>query len=152
MIGRTGIALLWVSWLMALCTSSALAQSQTTGRIAGTVKDPRGALIVGAEVNISSEATTEERKVTTDNQGNFTVALLPSGIYRVRIKASGFNFLLLDSVQVVITETTTVNAELTLGIRLRGLSALPKGRNEAALLPGSARSISCLADNRWPAG
>ena len=144
MIARTGIALLWVSWLVALCTSSAFAQSQTTGRIAGTVKDPRGALIVGAEVNISSEATTGERKVTTDNQGNFTVALLPSGIYRVRIKASGFNFLLLDSVQVVITETTTVNAELTLA----GVIADPVLVRITPLLQRDGPQLGRVVDSR----
>ena len=112
MIAKTGIALLWVSWLMALCTSSAFAQSQTTGRIAGTVKDQRGALIVAANVTVSSKTTAEERKVTTDNEGNYTVPLLASGTYRVRVTSNGFAPAVFDPVQVVITETTTVNAKL----------------------------------------
>jgi len=41
------------------------------------------------------------------------VPLLPPGIYSVRIAANGFNSTLFDSVQVVITETTAVNAKLT---------------------------------------
>ena len=113
MIAKTGIALLWVSSLLVLCTSSAFAQSQTTGRIAGTVTDEKGALIVAANVTVSSKTTAEERQLTTDNQGNYTVPLLASGTYRVRVTANGFNSALFDSVQVVITETTTVNAELT---------------------------------------
>ncbi|MEP6912129.1 MAG: carboxypeptidase-like regulatory domain-containing protein [bacterium] len=113
MIAKAGILLLYVSWLLALCTSITFAQSQTTGRIAGTVKDQRGALIIGAEVTVSSKATAEERRVTTDNEGNYTVPLLPPGVYRVRITANGFNSTLFDSVQAVITETTTVKAELT---------------------------------------
>ena len=112
MIAKTGIASLWIGWLLALCISCASAQSPTSGRIAGTVKDQRGALIVGAEVTISSKATAEERRVTTDNQGNYAVPLLASGNYRVKVRANGFNSALFDSVQVVITETTAVNAEL----------------------------------------
>jgi len=113
MIAKIGIALLWFTCVLGLCTSSALAQSQTTGRIAGTIKDERGGFIVGAEITVSSKASAEERKVTTDHSANYTVPLLQPGIYRVTITADGFNSIVLDSVQVVITETTIVNAELT---------------------------------------
>ncbi len=41
--------------------------------------------------------------------------LLPPGIYRVSIKASGFRQLLIDYVQVNITQTTSVNAALEVG-------------------------------------
>ncbi len=114
MIARTGIALLCVGWLLLLCTSSASAQSQTTGRIAGTIKDQRGALIVAANVTVSSKTTAGERQVTTDNQGNFTVPFLPPGEYLLRITFRGFTPALLDRVQVVITETTTVDVDLVL--------------------------------------
>src|SRR6266496_3061283 len=113
MIARKATPLFWAGYLIAICTSSAFAQSQTTGRVAGTVKDQNGAVIVGAQVTITRLATADERKVTTDTEGNYTAPLLPPGTYRVRVTASGFNSALFDSVQVVITETTTVNAELT---------------------------------------
>ena len=79
MIEKNGIALLCFGWLLFLCPSSASAQSQTTGRIAGTVRDQRGALIVGANVTVSSKTTAGERQVTTDNAGNFSVPFLPPG-------------------------------------------------------------------------
>jgi hypothetical protein len=96
-----------------LVTVFALAQSQTTGRIAGIVRDPNGAIIVGAEVTVKSLATAEERKATTDAEGNYAVPLLSPGTYRVGVTASGFNPALFDAVRVVITETTTVNTDLT---------------------------------------
>jgi hypothetical protein len=82
--------------------------------MAGTVRDPNGAVIVGAEVTITSVATGEQRKVTTDSDGNYTVPLLSPGIYRVKVTANGFNSALFDSAPVVITETATVNAQLTI--------------------------------------
>src|SRR5437868_14941722 len=109
MIARKATPLFWAGYLIAICTSSAFAQSQTTGRIAGTVKDQNGAVIVGAEVTVTSLATAEVRKVTTDTEGNYAVPLLPPGAYRVRVTANGFSSALFDSVQVVITETTTLN-------------------------------------------
>jgi len=112
MFGKAAAILLPFAFLV-LLSISVFAQSQTTGRIAGTVKDPNRAVIVGAAVTVSSNATAENWKVTTDAEGNYAVPLLPPGPYRVRVAASGFNAALFDSAQVVITETTTVNAELT---------------------------------------
>jgi hypothetical protein len=112
MIVKAGVAVLSVGYVLVLCASSAFAQSQTTGRIAGTVKDERGALIVGAEISVSSKTTAGERKVTTDSDANYTVPLLPPGQYYVRIAASGFAASVFDPVQVVITETTMLDASL----------------------------------------
>src|SRR5215467_11421644 len=89
MSGRNAIPLFWVGCLLALCPISVFTQSQTTGRIAGTVKDPNGAVIVGALVTITSIATAEERKVRTDAEGNYRVSLLAPGTYRVSIAAGG---------------------------------------------------------------
>src|SRR4029434_8874659 len=100
--------------LLLLPTIDVFAQGQTTGRMAGTIRDPNGAVIVSAEVTITSLTTGEQRKVTTDTAGNYTVPLLSPGIYRVKVTANGFNSALFDSAQVVITETATVNAELTI--------------------------------------
>ena len=115
MIAKTGSAFLCFFWLVALGTLSAYAQSQTTGRIAGTIKDQRGALIVGAEITVSSKTTAEERKVSTNNEANYSVPLLSPGAYKVRIAFNGFLPVVFDSVQVVITETITVDAELEVG-------------------------------------
>ncbi|MGI9068545.1 MAG: carboxypeptidase regulatory-like domain-containing protein [Pyrinomonadaceae bacterium] len=98
-----------------LLPALALAQTQTTGRIAGTVKDQNGAIIAGAEVTVISTATGDERKVTTDEAGHYAVSLLPSGTYQVSITASGFKKTLFDKVKVAITETMVVNADLAVG-------------------------------------
>ena len=115
MIVRNGTPLLLLLGLFVLSNASAPAQSQTTGRIAGTVKDQSEAVLTGAEVTVVSQSTREERKVTTDPAGNYAVPLLPPGTYQVSITASGFREAQFDQVQVVITETTTLNAGLAVG-------------------------------------
>src|ERR1051326_8299055 len=110
-LSKTLIALLQACVLSALYTSR-VAQSPTTGRIAGTLKDPHGARIVGAQVTITSNATAEQRRVTSDDQGNYSAALLSPGTYIVRIVASGFAPALFAPVPVIITETTPADAEL----------------------------------------
>src|SRR5215813_13158046 len=103
--------LLWVSVLV-LCTPSAFSQSATTGRIAGTVRDQKGELVVWAEITVRSNTTAAERKVTPDDDAHYNVPLLPPGKYQVRITANGFAPSVFDPVEVVITETTTVNVHL----------------------------------------
>ena len=100
---------------LAVCASltvDTLAQSQTTGRIFGTVKDSNGGRIVGALVVIKNSETAQERRTTTDAQGDYGVALLPPGLYLVNITATGFVPSSFSRVTVAITETTTVDAEL----------------------------------------
>ena len=98
--------------MLLFCALPLLAQGHTTGRINGTVKDPAGALIPGAQITVNSRITGEERTAITDDQGNFTVPLLAPGEYTVKIAAKGFNTSFFPSVMVVITETTSVNAYL----------------------------------------
>lgn len=104
-----------ISYLLVLCSISALSQSQTTGRIAGTIKDPNGAFIAGAEVTVKSLFTGEERTVATDAQGQYGVTLLSPGAYRVNVMANGFKRTEIESVRVVITETITVDINLDIG-------------------------------------
>src|SRR5438876_208504 len=93
-------------------SASAFAQTQTNGRIAGTVKDQNGALIVGAEVITTSKATGEARKVTSDDAGSYSVPFLPPGEYRLSISANGFEPKVFRDISVSITETTTRDATL----------------------------------------
>jgi hypothetical protein len=115
MIARKGVLLLLAICLSAISSVSVLAQSQTTGRIVGTVKDEGGAVIMGAEVTVSGKATGDERRVTTDDSGYYAVPLLSPGEYQVIVTASGFKKVIIDNIRVVITETRTVDAEMAVG-------------------------------------
>jgi hypothetical protein len=137
-------ALVLVTCHLTLGTVCVFAQSQITGRIAGTIKDPNGARIVGAEVIVTSLATAEERRAKTDSEGNYALPLVSPGTYRVRITASGFNQALFDSVQVVITETTTVNAELAVaGVAVQSVTVL-----SAPLVRTDGPTLGRVVDSR----
>src|SRR5438105_2407988 len=68
---------------------SALAQ-EVTGGIQGTVKDPQGAVIPGAMVEVSSPALIGKKTATTDSGGFFDNEQLPAGIYSISVDATGF--------------------------------------------------------------
>src|SRR5258708_2976102 len=108
---------IWIACLWGL----QLAQGQTTGRIAGTVKDPSGAVVAGAEVKCTARGSGEERKVLTDSAGNYSAPLLPPGDYRVSFSAKGFAAKTFDKVIVALTETTNLDAELSLAAETTGI-------------------------------
>src|SRR5258706_9202070 len=65
------------------------AQNQI-GALNGTVRDPNGAVIVGAQVTARNNATGEMRNVTTDGKGNFKLEKLAPGKYTVIVTRNGF--------------------------------------------------------------
>jgi len=61
------------------------------GQMGGYVVDPSGAVIPNSRVTITSPDTGVTRTVTTDSQGRWVIAGLPSGNYKAQADATGFN-------------------------------------------------------------
>ncbi len=103
----TGIAL--------VCCVHLSASGQTTGSISGIVKDNNGAVISGAEITLISNATAEQRVVSTDAAGSFLIQFLAPAAYRIVISAHGFRSKAFEEVQVSITQTTALSAVMEIG-------------------------------------
>src|SRR5262245_2072581 len=73
-----------------LCCAFLPAWSQTNGSIAGTIKDPKGAVIPGAQVAITSQALGIRQSTSTDAAGDFLFAQVPPGTYQLIVEAAGF--------------------------------------------------------------
>jgi hypothetical protein len=66
------------------------ARQTAAGSISGTVKDPAGAVIVGAQVSMRSDATGEVRSTSTNNDGRFKFDNLTPGGYTISVSQTGF--------------------------------------------------------------
>ncbi len=64
--------------------------AQTTASLSGTVTDPSGAVISGADVILTNDATSQQSATVTDAAGLFSLPALLPGTYSVNIKAKGF--------------------------------------------------------------
>jgi hypothetical protein len=108
---------LFAGLLFGLCLAvNALAQGGPTGAISGVVRDPQGAAVSGATVEVINQTTgITERTVTTGSEGQFTVPALPVATYRLVITGSGFKKAEAPDVKVNVTETTSVNVPLEVG-------------------------------------
>ncbi len=112
---RNSVVLFTSVCLLLFCSLTVMAQSQTTGRIAGTVTDEKGASLPGSEVTVTNKATGEARTVIADDSGHFIVPLLSPGDYSVSATANGFKKFIADNVKVALTETTTIDPSLVIG-------------------------------------
>ncbi len=73
-----------------LAVSPAFAQN-ITGSLSGTVVDPTGAVVVGADVTLTNEASRDVRRTKSNADGYFAFAAVPPGSYSVAIETPGFS-------------------------------------------------------------
>lgn len=66
---------------------------QITGSLTGSVQDATGAVVPGAEVVLTDDASGTPRRTETNESGYFTIAAIPAGAYTLRVTAEGFNAL-----------------------------------------------------------
>jgi outer membrane receptor protein involved in Fe transport len=105
---------------LALVAVNAMAQSSTTGSIDGTVTDPQGAGVPNATVTASGPNLISPQKVTTNEQGRYTILALPPGRYTVTVsEAAGFDEAKKENVEVNLSKTTTAD----IGVQIKGASA-----------------------------
>src|SRR5262245_30066231 len=100
--------------MLAFLCAPAFAQ-ETTGGIQGTVKDPTGAVVPNAAVEISSPALIGKKTGVSDAGGYFHFAQLPPGTYTVVVTAPGFAPQTLSALDVKTGGLPTVNVTLQIG-------------------------------------
>jgi hypothetical protein len=86
-----------------------------TGTISGVVTDPSGAVVPGATVTITNTETGLSRTATTGTSGEYSAPDLPPGVYRVVISQTNFKESITDKVELHVSSTATVNAQLQVG-------------------------------------
>ena len=99
--------------LTPLTFAQASAESAVRGNLAGTVADPSGAVIQGAQVTITGPVG--EKTATTDAEGRFLFQVLIPGNYSVRVIKDGFKTADVKSAQVDTGKTSTIAVKLELG-------------------------------------
>jgi len=123
---------------------SASAQTQTTARIAGTVRDAQGAVIVRAEVVAENSATGDKRTAITDESGDYVLTSLPPGTYQIGIAARGFASALFSNVRAGISDTVTINAVL----KVAGATSEVTVNDAPPLVQSSSPEIGVAIDTR----
>src|SRR5579862_4925607 len=94
----------------------ALAQSSSTGAIAGSARDTTGAVLPGVTVEAASPALIEKvRTAITDGQGNYKITDLRPGTYSVTFTLAGFSTYKRDGIELTAGFTANANGEMKVG-------------------------------------
>jgi hypothetical protein len=92
----------------------AIAQSNISGDVYGTVMDPSGAAVPSAQVTVTSLDKGTQYTATTNSTGGFRVSLLPPGRYKISATSAGFSTATAETM-VSAGEVTPVNIKLAVG-------------------------------------
>ena len=114
---RTRLILLRLSWLaLVLAWTASLAIAQTfTGAILGAVKDSSGGVLPGATITITNTNTSQARTVVSEANGDFIVAGLQPGSYRLDAELTGFSSRSMPSLTLQVNQKLLVQVVLDVG-------------------------------------
>jgi len=107
-------------WFIVLITVIAAfgmfhAWGQAVGTLNGTVLDTTGAVVPGAAVVATNDATKVEFKTTTTTAGAYTIPYLQQGTYTIRVTMAGFRTATASNVILRAAQTLTVNINVEVG-------------------------------------
>src|SRR5215510_13043784 len=101
-------------FLVLLVSATVFAQGER-GALNGIVTDQNGAVVASAEVSATNIETNIETKTTTTDAGVYRLSSLPSGKYKITVKAQGFQTAILNDVNLFVAQTLTVDIKMTAG-------------------------------------
>ncbi len=100
--------------ILIACAVGAAAQTGTSN-ISGTVRDTSGAVVPGATVKATSEATNVTSTQTTNDSGLYAFNSLPVGNYTITIEKQGFKTLQSKTNALTVGTQLTVDGALEVG-------------------------------------
>ncbi|MBS1796179.1 MAG: carboxypeptidase regulatory-like domain-containing protein [Acidobacteria bacterium] len=91
------------------------AVKSANGAVGGTVFDPNGAVIPGAEAKILNSSQFAIRTVRSDESGEFLIDNLPPGVYTLQISRQAFKSLVITNLTVEAGVLLEIDAMLEVG-------------------------------------
>jgi Carboxypeptidase regulatory-like domain len=147
--------------LFVLLLFSSVAMAQDSSTIRGTVKDPQGNVVAGANVTLTNPSTNAVRTTTTRESGAYSFDIVEPGDYRLEVEAKGFKKSVITDVHALVAKPTAVDVQMEIGnvsesvTIASGAAELLVNRDDATLgnnfvnqqitqLPLSARNVITL--------
>ena len=123
---------------------TAFAQS-SSATLSGTVVDQNGAVLPSAEVTIINTATGLQRKATTNDEGYFTMPLLPPSTYSVRALHTGFSPIEIPNVVLNVGDQKALQIQLKAGDINAAVTVVEGG----PLLNTESAAVSTVVDRQF---
>jgi hypothetical protein len=109
------IALLGLAVLA--CQVTLYSQQAANATLTGTVTDPAGAVVSGANIIATEKATGVKRETTSNDAGLYVLSNMAPGDYELKVEARGFNSKVTNTpVSLRVGQTVTLNVPLDIGL------------------------------------
>jgi len=109
------LILLCLAIFALLFGANASSAQDVTATITGTITDPSGAPVAGANVIAKSVERGLTYTAVTNEQGLYRISLLPVGNYELRVEKQGFQTSLFPSFALVLNQSARIDATLKVG-------------------------------------
>ena len=117
---------------------------QSTAIVQGRVVDQNGAVVSQARISAKNIATGLERVGETDGEGNYQIAALSVGSYRVQVAAAGFRTEIVAQLNIEVARIVVQDFRLEVGDITQSISVTP----EALLIETATVSVGQVVDQR----
>lgn len=129
------VSLSWGGWLKAQTATSSLR---------GTVTDPSGAAVAGAEVTLTNGSVGFSRATTTSEQGVYQLVEIPPATYELTVTAEGFAVFKQSNLTLLVNTPATVNV----GLRVAGSSSQVEVSDAAPLINAQDATLGHAFDSQ----
>src|SRR5260370_35470544 len=110
-----GVRNVGLIFVMGALSGGVVLAQRDLGTITGTIADPQGAVVPGAKVTITEDATGLTYEVQSGSEGEYIRPLLKPGTYTVTAEAAGFRRVAQKNVVLVGGDRVGVPLTLTVG-------------------------------------
>ena len=110
---------MWRAWgvlfLSVLFVNGSVSLAQTVGAsLQGTVYDPSGRFVPGAQIEILNVEKNAARSLMTDDKGRYREPLLPPGEYELRATMAGFQPVVMKGIQLTVGQDAVLDVKLVI--------------------------------------
>ncbi|MGB2637940.1 MAG: TonB-dependent receptor, partial [Candidatus Acidiferrum sp.] len=133
-----------VVFIIVLFICAAHAQAPN-GTISGTVFDPAGKVVAGAEVTVANDATRVQSFTKTNSDGVYVLPNLPPGSYRLQVAKLGFKTLIKPDITLNVQDALAINFTLPIGSVAETVTV----QGGAPLINTESGSVSTVIDRNF---
>jgi len=141
---RTGSLFQGINGLSVANDEVVLFLTQSNATLQGRVIDQNGAVVHGAKITARHDKTGVERTGESDDHGNYQIAALVVGTYRIDVRAEGFRTAVLEGLSVEVARVVVQDFRLEVGDITQTISITP----EARLIESATVSVGQVIDQR----
>ncbi len=126
-----------------LPAAAAFAQTDT-GTISGTISDPSGGVVTGAQIVARNQNTGLVFRTVSNESGRYVLSALPPGIYELSIMTHGFA----KATRPDVVLNVQARLEVPFALQVGDVTEVVEVRAETPLLESRSSSVSQVVDNK----